>query len=170
MKFFAASLLLFAGLGAHAELAASGDYFRDFGVLVADVRSVRWTSELCAERHPETAPAIQQAVAVFDKKHAGYMREVEAQWPAIEAYWAQAPGKMRDGMTFEQLKAAVENQKEGLRAKYEAAKGPSLLEACRSFPKLLRAREPEQELAGHLATMRRGIAPAAKAKNAPGKP
>ena len=87
-------ILPFALLGnchiaaAQQSAPSTGSYFRDLGGIVAEIRSVQWTVDICAESYPETNTKNLSAADEWAKKNQSIIAEMKTRFAGLPAYWA----------------------------------------------------------------------------------
>lgn len=164
-------LLIASLLGAHLTpfaqpSQASAGYFREFGTVIVQIRTVTWTVDICSAEFPGTGKELEHALSAWRTDHARFLSEMEGQFDRIDAYWRTLPPKARGDMTGQKLREQVDTMKPAVRQEYERRGAQALRDLCASYARLLRT--PRMDLEKHLSTsveaVRRGPPPWGRAQ------
>lgn len=147
--------------GADVFPGTEGAYFRDLARVVAQIRVVDWTLEVCAEGPDDEWQANLAAVQAWKAGHRAVIEEMETAFQRLPAYWAgSARASAPAGpAAWAKINALVNEKHDFLvRSSTSELGSKSFKLICTKFPRALQgpAFDIEKRFAAELVSIRRG--------------
>ena len=146
---------------AQQSAPSTGSYFRDLGSLIAEIRSVQWTVDICAESYPDTKTNNISAAEEWTAKNKSIIDEMKAKFDGLPAYWAGLdPQSAREAPAlWAQVNEQIDSGRDHLKQEYLSQLGAEKMRSvCHNYRPVLQSERwnLQRYRANAIATIRTG--------------